>query len=195
MRFQTMKLHLVRQLLEKVLLLSGLILVVSVSLPETSRAQQLVTDTRMALIVGNSNYNGEKLPNARNDAESIAATLQTLRFDVTLILDATQESFLKKAEEFSQATIRRNANVVLVYYAGHGVQLAGKNYLIPVDSRISDIDTLVSDSIHFDELLKLVGAAAPSRWSSWTPARTTRFRTASRAWKWAWHHRRMSAGF
>ena len=160
MRFQTMKLHLVRQLLEKVLLLSGLILVVSVSLPETSRAQQLVPDTRMALIVGNSNYNGEKLPNARNDAESIAATLQTLRFDVTLILDATQEDFLKKAEEFSQATIRRNANVVLVYYAGHGVQLAGKNYLIPVDSRISDIDTLVSDSIHFDELLKLVGRSS-----------------------------------
>ena len=157
MRFQIMNVLLVRRLLHTVLLLSGLILAIAVSGPDPARAQQLVPDTRMALIIGNSNYKGEKLPNARNDAESIAATLQTLRFEVTLVLDATQEGFLAKTEEFAQTAVRRNASVVLVYYAGHGVQLAGKNYLIPVDAHISDVDTLVSESIHFDELLKLVG--------------------------------------
>ncbi len=111
----------------------------------------------MALIIGNSNYTSERLPNAGNDAESIATTLRTLDFDVRLVLDATRDRFLGEIEEFAEDTLRRNAGVVLVYYAGHGVQLAGKNYFIPVDAAISDVDSLVDQSVHFDKLLNLIG--------------------------------------
>ncbi len=113
----------------------------------------------MALVIGNSDYNFQKLPNARNDAESIAATLQTLKFDVRLVLDATRETFRQELETFSAETVQNNASAVLVYYAGHGVQLQGKNYLIPVDADIEGVETLVSESLHFDDLLKKVGSS------------------------------------
>ncbi|POF34537.1 caspase family protein [Roseibium marinum] len=126
----------------------------------TASAQGELSGVRMALIIGNSNYTSEKLPNARNDAESIATTLRTLDFDVRLVLDATRDRFLGEIEEFAEDTLRRNASVVLVYYAGHGVQLAGKNYFIPVDAHISDVDSLVDQSVQFDELLNLIGKSS-----------------------------------
>lgn len=128
-------------------------------LPELSgqaRAQGAGNGPRMALVIGNAEYGAMELPNARNDAESIAATLQTLDFEVKLVLDATHESFLKQVERFAEATVTRDASAVLFYYAGHGVQLGGKNYLIPVDAGIADVDTLVSESVHFDDLLELL---------------------------------------
>lgn len=132
-------------------------LMVCVHLSGAASAQNANAEIRMALVVGNTNYTSERLPNARNDAEGLAATLEALDFDVRLVLDATHDSFLREIEAFSEDAESRGANVVLVYYAGHGVQLGGKNYLIPVDAHISDVDTLVSEGVHFDDLLELVG--------------------------------------
>ncbi|MES0808447.1 caspase family protein [Roseibium sp. SCPC15] len=120
-------------------------------------AQTGDTETRMAFVVGNANYGSDVLPNARNDAESMSATLQTLGFDVTLVLDATQEDFTRELKTFAEGAVQNDASAVLVYYAGHGVQLSGKNYLIPVDANIQDVDSLVSESLHFDQLLEQVG--------------------------------------
>ncbi|TYC48693.1 peptidase C14, caspase catalytic subunit p20 [Rhodobacterales bacterium] len=114
---------------------------------------------RMALVIGNASYGSEELPNAENDAESIAATLETLGFDVTLVIDATQAKFLGALTTFSRKTVERGASAVLVYYAGHGVQLGGKNYLIPVDASIQDVDGLVNQSLHFDALLETIDSS------------------------------------
>ncbi|WP_133192743.1 caspase family protein [Labrenzia sp. 011] len=136
----------------------GLLLVALCCGPASAEGE--AAGIRMALVIGNSNYVSEKLPNAGNDAQSIATTLQTLDFDVRLVLDATRDRFIGEIEEFADDTLRRNASVVLVYYAGHGVQLAGKNYFIPVDAHISDIDSLVAESVQFDHLLNQVGKSS-----------------------------------
>lgn len=92
---------------------------------------------RSALVIGNSNYvNVSKLNNPKNDANDIESVLHKLDFDVTKILDArlidiqyAVNIFLKNLDEYA---------VGLLFYAGHGMQIDGKNYIVPVDSELSN---------------------------------------------------------
>lgn len=84
---------------------------------------------KVALVVGNSNYESSKLRNPINDAMDVAAALKKLGFKVHLVLDANQEEFETAVNVFS----RRSVNTVsFFYYAGHAVQYNGVNYLIPI---------------------------------------------------------------
>jgi formylglycine-generating enzyme required for sulfatase activity len=91
---------------------------------------------RVALVIGNSDYKfAEKLGNPANDAKLIADTLQGIGF--TLVgggpaLDLDKPAFDKLVREFAAQT--RNAEVAVFYYAGHGLQVNGENYLVPVDA-------------------------------------------------------------
>ena len=90
---------------------------------------------RVALVIGNSTYqNAPLLPNPANDAAAIAATLKAAGFDVVdsrLNLAATD---MKRAlRDFADQA--RDADIALVYYAGHGIEIDGANYLIPTDAR------------------------------------------------------------
>ena len=87
-------------------------------------------EKRLALVIGNSNYEKGALKNPVNDARLMAKTLETLDFDVILATNLEdQRSFLNKIREFGNK--RSEYNVGFVYYAGHGVQIGGKNYLLP----------------------------------------------------------------
>ena len=92
--------------------------------------------SRVALVVGNSAYqNVSPLDNPRNDAKLIADTLRDLGF--TLIgggaqLDLDKSSFDTAVQKFG--TQLRGADVALFFYAGHGVQIRGSNYLVPVSA-------------------------------------------------------------
>ena len=87
-------------------------------------------EKRLALVIGNSNYEKGALKNPVNDARLMTQTLETLDFDVILATNLEdQRSFLNKIREFGNK--RSEYNVGFVYYAGHAVQICGKNYLLP----------------------------------------------------------------
>ena len=95
-------------------------------------------ERRVALVIGNSEYQfTNPLRNPRNDAEDIALALGPLGFDVVIKgTDLTEREFADKLREFARAA--HGADVTLLFYAGHGVQVDGENYLIPVDAEIRD---------------------------------------------------------
>ena len=87
---------------------------------------------RLALVIGNQDYaNVPKLRNATADAQAVAAVLRERGFEVTEGLNLDRRALLRTFEEF-RAKVRAGS-VVVFYYAGHGVQVDGANYLLPVD--------------------------------------------------------------
>ena len=87
-------------------------------------------DKRLALVIGNANYDIGALKNPENDARLIAETLFSLNFDTILATNLeTRSSFLDKIYEYGDR--RDEYNVGLVFYAGHAVQIGGDNYLLP----------------------------------------------------------------
>lgn len=108
--------------------------------------------TRHAFVIGNSVY--QHLPNLRNpraDAQAIAALLSEAKFEVSLHLDTTRKRLLNALDEFQQRLAPDS--VVLVYYAGHAVQVAGRNHLIPVDANLGSELDVEADSLAVDRLL------------------------------------------
>jgi len=92
---------------------------------------------RVALVIGNSAYDfAPELKNPRNDAKALAASLNRLGFRVIKGIDADRFTMRTLVRAFS--TEMKGAKIALFYYAGHGLQLNGKNYLIPVDARLQN---------------------------------------------------------
>lgn len=97
---------------------------------KSTAARQL----RRALVIGNAEYTTAPLRNPARDASGIADALKRLDFEVKLLRDATHAEMEQAIERFSRQL--RRGGVGLFYYAGHGVQLNGQNYLIPVDAQL-----------------------------------------------------------
>lgn len=98
-------------------------------------------EKRMALVVGNSNYaNVPKLPNPQRDAISVGQMLRDAGFDsVDVIVNASNLEFKRAIRKFEIDV--NQADIAVVYYAGHGLEIGGKNYLIPIDAKLaSDLD-------------------------------------------------------
>jgi formylglycine-generating enzyme required for sulfatase activity len=96
-----------------------------------------IAETRIALVIGNSDYSSGPLPNPANDAKMIAETLNNLGFEVIARRNADQNTMKRAIQEFGARLEKAGpAAVGLFYYAGHGVQLNGRNYLIPTTAQI-----------------------------------------------------------
>jgi len=100
-------------------------------------SNKILHQKRVALVIGNSNYkiNG-RLPNPKNDANDITNALRRLKFDVEQVSDADYSNLGKAIDNFGLKV--KYADISFFYYAGHGVQANGTNYLIPVDAEIQD---------------------------------------------------------
>ena len=86
-------------------------------------------------MVGNSTYTHiGRLPNSENDAVDMSSALQRLGFEVTTELDADRVELTEASRAFTRRSAR--ADVSLVFYAGHGIEMDGVNYLVPVDARL-----------------------------------------------------------
>ncbi len=105
-----------------------------INIPATSHPS-LKTKARVALIIGNSKYNHSPLKNPVNDARLMAETLKSLGFDVMLYTD-TKTAEMKSAIESFGKKLKETQGTGLFYYAGHGMQYNGENYLIPIDADI-----------------------------------------------------------
>ncbi|WFT91735.1 caspase family protein [Bradyrhizobium barranii] len=119
------------------------ILAFAAAAPDPARAQQ--QEKRIALVVGNGAYAKSPLATTANDAGLIAQTLQAAGFDVVGARDLDGDTLRKSLRDFIQkAQASGPGTVAMIYLAGYGVQLAGENYFIPVDSNIvrdTDIPT------------------------------------------------------
>ncbi len=93
-------------------------------------------DDRVALVIGNSDYLYNPLKNPANDALDMAKELEKLNFDVTLKIDVSKKEMALAIKDFGKKI--KNGGVALFYFAGHGVQIEGINYLIPVNASISN---------------------------------------------------------
>ena len=109
-------------------------------------------EKRTALIIGNSNYTDSPLKNPVNDANSIAAELRTLGFDVMLHTDLSQNEMKRKIREFGEK-LAANGGVGLFYYAGHGMQMNGGNYLVPVTAQIDKEQDVELEAVNLQRVL------------------------------------------
>ncbi|MDH6261911.1 caspase family protein [Bradyrhizobium sp. BR13661] len=107
---------------------------------------------RMALIIGNGTYAHVKaLPNPPNDARAVAKSLRDIGFTVSEGVDLDRSAMQTMTREFLRDAAR--AQVALVYYAGHGVQVDGRNYLIPVDVELKPGANMTEAMIDMDTIM------------------------------------------
>src|SRR5499427_1831620 len=107
-------------------------------------------DKRVALVIGNSEYGTQRLLNPPNDAQDMAETLKSLGFEVILRVNADKQGFLQALAEFSRRVT--GAEIGLFFYAGHGMQYYGSNYLMPVGAQLQDDISIRFELIALDEV-------------------------------------------
>jgi len=115
----------------------------------TLLVEQASAQKRVALVIGNSGYqHTSQLENPKNDATDMVAALKQVGFQVIDGFDLEKTSFERKVRDFSVAL--RGAEVGLFFYAGHGLQVAGNNYLVPIDAKAETADALDWEMVRLD---------------------------------------------
>jgi hypothetical protein len=120
--------------------------------PETKSPEKSIN--ARALVIGNSSYRDRPLRNPINDANAMAKELKTLGFKVDIVMDASAIELKRATEEFVQNIPIHDVN--LLFYSGHGVEIAGRNYLIPSDAEIRRLGEFARQAT---DLTKLVTEA------------------------------------
>jgi uncharacterized caspase-like protein len=112
-------------------------------------------ERRVALVIGNNAYqNVNALKNPVNDANLIAAALKKDGFDVKVANDLGHDDLVKALRNFrGQAD---GADWAVVYYAGHGIEMGGENYLIPVDARLAEDRDVEDEAVSLDRVMAIV---------------------------------------
>jgi TPR repeat protein len=111
-----------------------------------------LAESRFALVIGNGAYRAvPELVNPPNDARDVAEALKSLGFKVTLGVDLDQAEMQQAIAAFASSAAGADAS--LFYFAGHGLQFAGRNYLIPVDARLHSVADIEKRAIPLDDVL------------------------------------------
>jgi hypothetical protein len=126
-------------------------------------AEPALAEKRVALIVGNSAYkNVSVLPNPVNDATAMAAMFKGAGFDVVEARrDLGNLDFRRTIREFS--SLARNADVAVVFFAGHGIEVRGTNYLLPVDAKLASDFDVEDESVSLDRVMQALEPAKRMR--------------------------------
>src|SRR6516165_5001178 len=139
-----------RRLLAVILVLQGLV------------ALHAFAAKRVALVIGNGAYQeAATLSNPVNDAADMAKALTQSGFDAVLGLDLDRRGFDEKLRAFSRAL--DDADAAVLFYAGHGLQVAGRNYLVPVDARLKTERDLDFEAIGLDFVLRQMESGREGR--------------------------------
>jgi uncharacterized caspase-like protein len=106
-----------------------------------------------ALVIGNGAYSGSsKLLNPVNDAKAMSDKLRNLGFNVTEALDADRLKLVNALSRFSKTAA--NADITLLFYAGHGVQITGTNYMLPIDLNLNDLTQAPLQGISLNDVVE-----------------------------------------
>ena len=116
-----------------------------------------VDECRVALVIGNGAYDTGRLRNPVNDAAAMSAALQGAGFEVTLLKDAGYQDIRRAVFSFGGALKR--GGVGLFYYAGHGVQVKGANYLIPTNAQITAAEEVEVEGLNVNNVLARMASA------------------------------------
>ncbi|MBY0241445.1 MAG: caspase family protein [Burkholderiaceae bacterium] len=127
------------------------------SAPAGPETVAMGAEQRLALVIGNSGYKTSPLINPVNDARAMAIKLQQLGFTVIKRENASLEEMMSAVREFGNQL--KNGGVGLFYYAGHGIQAKGVNYLVPVDANIAREDELATRAYNANEVLEKMDTA------------------------------------
>jgi uncharacterized caspase-like protein len=133
--------------------------------PNTSRAiavkpapqQSTGLESRVALVIGNGAYQTSPLKNPPNDARAVSGALQRCGFQVQTLVNATLPQMEDALRQFGQRL--KSGSVGLFYYAGHGMQVKGSNYLIPVGANIAAEDEVRFKALDASEVLAKMESA------------------------------------
>ena len=115
-------------------------------------------ERRVALVIGNGAYTkAPALKNPASDAAVVAASLKALKFKVTEVINGDHRRMLDAMSSFGRSA--SGADVALVFYAGHGVQVAGRNWLLPVGSNISAETDLPAQAVRTSDIMEVMEAS------------------------------------
>lgn len=123
---------------------------------EAVAAVRPIAGPRVALVVGNGHYTGSLggLANPANDARLVAGALRAAGFDVELVVDADQRSMKQAISRLGNRAAKAGAGATaLFYYAGHGIQSKGTNFLVPVGANLTNEADLELDAVAADAVL------------------------------------------
>ena len=123
----------------------------------TSAPSAIPTGTRVALVVGNKNYKVRPLANTLNDADDMSRSLRTSGFEVIDLRDATLQQMRSAVRQFGDKLLA--SDVGLVYYSGHGVEVKGRNYFIPVNADIQREDEIADQGLDVNLVLEKMSTA------------------------------------
>jgi len=136
----------------KVLLLG----VLSVSFANAERSlkvQDMQNEARVALVIGNGKYDEQPLKNPTNDSKAMKEILLKKGFEVIYKENATQEEMESSIDKFLN-TLKSKKAVGLLYYAGHGIEAKGENYLIPIGAKISSENFIKQKTIALNSIIE-----------------------------------------
>jgi formylglycine-generating enzyme required for sulfatase activity/uncharacterized caspase-like protein len=115
-------------------------------------------ETRVALVIGNSNYqHAPLLANPAHDATDVAAALRKLGYAAELVSDASKSGMEVALARFASVAI--GADQALIYYSGHGLEVGGVNYLVPVDARIGSEATVPLEAVSLTTVMGIASGA------------------------------------
>jgi hypothetical protein len=127
----------------------------TILLPSTvfTSVKPINEQSKVALIIGNADYTkSAKLKNPLNDANAIDSALSNIGFKVVKVLNADFNGMRKGLSDFSK--LAKNADVALFYYAGHGLQVDGENYLVPINANIETKEQVALETISIEMVIK-----------------------------------------
>lgn len=139
-------------ILMRITFISLLLLVLFISNPSYSAAER-----RIALVIGNGSYDFGRLKNSVNDANDIAATLKKLGFSVILKNEAGHKEMESAIKELGKQL--KKDDVGLFFYAGHGVQIEGQNYLIPIGANIEEESDVKYKAVNLNRIFETMDDA------------------------------------
>ena len=116
-----------------------------------------VNNKRLALVIGNTSYKIRPLVNPRNDADDVSKVLKSTGFDVIDLRDASLSQMRSATRQFGEKLMSND--VGLVYYSGHGIEVNGRNYLIPVNADIKHSDEVADQALDVSLILAKMDSA------------------------------------
>ncbi len=118
-----------------------------------TKVKAINEQVKIALVIGNAGYTkSAKLKNPINDANGIDSALTSIGFKVIKVLDADYNGIRKGLSQFSKEA--KDADVALFYYAGHGLQVDGENYLVPINANIETKEQVALETISIETVIK-----------------------------------------
>jgi uncharacterized caspase-like protein len=143
------------------ILLCILLTILTRTAPAAEPVRNLVpgtTEKRIALVIGNSKYPSAPLKNPANDARDMAGALRRLGFQVIEKTDVSQKEMNRAITQFGEKLA--TDSIAIFFYAGHGMQVRGKNYLIPIDAQIASENSVRSETVDVDSVLDQLTASS-----------------------------------